>query len=91
MQKILLITTFVLILSSCGSKSQPSSCESPECQKVKTYLSPLCKFKVELSSKDPIETLLSDDPFNLYEDKVKIPYLPKPKSEELPTFNLVCL
>ena len=93
MQKVLLLTTFILILSSCGSKSQPSPCETPECQTVKTHLSPLCRFKIELSPKDPIETLLSEDPFNLYDNKVEIPYRPTPENEAkvLPTFDLKCI
>ena len=90
MQKFITLTILILSLASCAINPQKVPSDSLDCKIVKSYSTPLCKFEVKPSN-DPLEILLSDDPWGLYEDKVVIPYLPTPKSEELPTFNLVCL
>ena len=87
MQKVITLTLLALTLASCGVNTQPGRKVS---KVYKPYTAPLCKFRIE-DSNDPLEVLLSEDPWGLYEDKVVIPYLPTPKSEELPTFNLVCI
>jgi len=86
MQKIITLTLLAITLTSCGSKAPCGSLKGT----VKTYEQTQCKFEIK-PSYAPLERLLSDDPFNLYEDKVEIPYLPTPKSEEIPTFNLSCV
>jgi hypothetical protein len=90
MQKIIAFSILNLALASCGINPQKLPCDSLDCKTVKAYSTPLCKFEIKPSN-DPLEILLSDDPWRLYEDKVVIPYLPIPKDEELPTFNLVCI
>ena len=89
MQKYITLTLLTLALASCGGNPQKVPCDSLDCKIVKSYSMPLCKSKA-IRSNDPLEVLLSDDPWGLYEDKVKIPHLPTPKSEELPTFKIVC-
>lgn len=90
MQKYITLTFLTLALTSCGGNPQKVPCGSLDCKTPKSYSMPLCKSKV-IRSNDPLEVLLSDDPFNLYEDKVEIPHLPTPKSEELPTFKIFCI
>ncbi len=90
MQKYITLTLLTLVFTSCWCNLQKLPCGSLDCKIVKSYSNPLCKSKV-IRSNDPLEVLISDDPWGLYEDKVVIPYLPTPKSEELPTFKIVCL
>ena len=90
MQKLTLLTVLIFNLASCGVNTQATDPGRKVGKVYKPYTAPLCKFRIE-DSNDPLEVLLSDDPWGLYEDKVVVPYLPTPKSEELPTFNLVCI
>ena len=90
MQKYITLTLLTLAFTSCGGNPQKVPCGSLDCKIVKSYSTPLCKSEVKPLN-DPLEVLLSDDPWGLYEDKVVIPYHHTPKSEELPTFKIVCL
>ncbi len=90
MQKFITLTILTLALASCGIQPQKAPCDSLDCKIVKSYSTPICKFEIKPSN-DLLEILFSDDPWGLYEDKVVIPYRPSPKSEEMPTFQIVCL
>lgn len=89
MQKFITLTLLALTLASCGSNPQTTT----GYETTKGYSTPMCKHEIKPSPRDPLEILLSDDPFDVYEDKVKIPYLPTPenKIKALPTFQLSCV
>ena len=93
MQKFIILTVLTLNLASCASNPQTTTIGSMGYETTKGYSTPMCKHEIKPSPRDPLEILLSDDPFDLYEDKVKIPYLPTPENqiEAVPTFQLSCV
>ena len=90
MQKVITLKLLALILASCASNPQTTSDSSV---RYETAKAPMCKHEIKPTTRDPLEILLSNDPFDLYEDTVKIPYLPTPenKAKALPTFQLSCV
>lgn len=91
MQKVITLTLIALNLASCAINPQTTTIDPMGAKTTKSYSSPMCKHEIKHNTRDPLEILLSEDPWGLYEDKVVIPYLPTPKSKELPTFKIVCI
>ena len=76
MQKFITLTVLALTLASCGSNPQKLPCDPWGCKAVEYDPNPLCRFEMKPSSSELLEILLSDDPWDLYEDgyEVSVPY-----------------
>ena len=76
MQKFITLTLLALTLASCGSNPQKLPCDPWGCKAVEYDPNPLCRFEMKPSSSELLEILLSDDPWDLYEDgyEVSVPY-----------------
>lgn len=76
MQKVITLTLLLITLASCGSRPQKLPCDAWGCKAVKYDPNPLCRFEMKPTNNELLEILLSDDPWDLYEDgyEVSVPY-----------------
>ena len=88
MQKVVLILSFVLTLASCGVTPKKLPCEPWGCKAIEYDPNPLCRFEKKSTSSELLEVILSDDPWDLYDNgyEVDVPYRFPLKNEpkELP-------
>jgi len=85
MQKVITLTLLALTLSSCGANPQKLPCDAWGCKTVEYDPNPLCRFEMKPTNDELLEILLSDDPWDLYEDGYEVipperfPYEHEPK------------
>lgn len=72
MQKVITTLFFILALSSCGSRNQSLPCDPWDCKAVEYDPNPLCRFEQKPTNEERLETMLSDDPWGLYEDGYEV-------------------
>lgn len=85
MQKVITLTLLALTLSSCGANPQKLPCDAWGCKAVEYDPNPLCRLEQKPTNDELLEILLSDDPWDLYEDGYEVipperfPYEHEPK------------
>lgn len=79
MEKFITLKILALTLASCGSHLKSTPCSYEDCKTVKRYSNP--PYLEVKPSNDPLEILISKDLFNLYDNKVEIPYRFKSEDE----------
>ena len=72
MKNILYIALFILSFTSCGSRQQKLPCEAWGCKSVEYDPNPLCRFEKKPTLSEILETTLSNDPWDLYEDGYEV-------------------
>lgn len=85
MQKVITSLFFILTLSACGSRNQSLPCDAWGCKSVEYDPNPLCRFEMKPTNDELLEVMLSDDPWDLYDDGYEVtpperfPYEHEPK------------